>query len=283
MYTIRKLTRIEPVRVSSTISGKPRSKMRQDTLAMLYAAAILAIVGVAVLIALAVLLVCCEWLGQPATQQKSPSKKTSKGPQSGKTQVAESKSERTTKPSKFPAELHKFMQDVIGKLLADHDEVAAILFLLPDRDISENVKLDSSSELTKDDDSESSTFPPDAELLNYIAAGSQGPDHAETILLGKLDILMERFGEDKCKTIVLYTRSLPCDSRKDPSQKSCKAAIIEKLGPLTKTKRVILVYTSKIKEEDPISGGKPVVSPKKEKEVIKDLTKAGIEVGDITY
>lgn len=111
-------------------------------------------------------------------------------------------------------------------------------------------------------DCESRTYPPDEDLENYITAGPQESDHAEAILLGKLNNLMDKFGKDNCKTVVLYTWLLPCEE--------CKAEIIEKLSPLAKEgKQVILVYTHR---------QKPKVSEKDEDRVVREIEETKILV-----
>ena len=262
--------------------------MRQETLAMIYAAAILAAISVAMLMALGVLIVCC---GQSATPQGE--KKKSKS--ASKAQLYESQSGEAEEPLRFPAEFSELVQSMMSKVSARCEKAKdkfAVLLLLPDRelrDVSTNLELDSLSELAND--SESCTFPLDDQLSNYIAAGSRGPGHAENIVLGKLDILMEKFGEDKCKAIVLCGTLLLCDSsHEDPEEESCKAAIIEKLGPLAKSKRVIVVYGSKPAAEKPsdpsLVGEVNDFTPKEEKNdppeeeesIVRDLTGAGMEV-----
>lgn len=224
---------------------------------------ILLAVAAAIIVVLltTLVIVCYKWLVQYESPQAFLAKETGK----------QAQSTSATAKKRFPAEFHTFMQGVIKTFQAQRKEADyefAVLFLSEDRNfqhISTNVNFP-----TEATDSESRTFPPDADLDNYATAGPQGPEHAETIVLGKLDTLMDKFGEDKCKTIVLYTWLLPCDSRRNPNRKDCKAAIVEKLGPWAKKgKQVILVYTSKMSGDE--SGEKPGVSDEKEAEIVEDM------------
>ena len=118
---------------------------------------------------------------------------------------------------------------------------------------------------SKNTDRDSRTFPPDDKLSNYVTAGPRGSDHAEAILLRKLNTLMEKYGEQK--TILLYTWLLPCDSH--PKRKDCKTEIIERLGPwVVKGKQVILVYNSRMSD----------LCRKKEIQIVQDIQAKGITV-----
>lgn len=255
--------------------------MRQETLAMIYAAAILAAIGMAVLVLLAVLIVCFTGFRKSAEPQQGVKKNSSK--KKSATQLSESRTGEAEEPSRFPAEFDEFIRSTISTVSAQCTRAKkefAILILLPDqelRDVCKNLELDSLSKLSSESDR---AFPPEDQLTNYIAAVSQRPEHAEAIVLEKLDVLMEKFGEDRCKTIVLCS-SLD-GTHTDPGQESCKAAIIEKLGPLTKSKRVIVVCNLKGGEgelSDPSSVGKVNEStPEEGRNVVRDLTNAGMEV-----
>ena len=130
--------------------------------------------------------------------------------------------------------------------------------------LSKSMKCKNNHPSKKLTDSECKIFPPDGYVVNYLTArplrlGNGVTEHAESLLLGKLDLLMEKFGESRCETIVLYTWLLPCND--------CKAEIITKFkGPLAKKKHVILAYTIKMKDE------------KNEDGIVRELKSAGIEV-----
>ena len=88
-----------------------------------------------------------------------------------------------------------------------------------------------------------STHPPDRDLCNYVVARPDGRKHAEALLMNKLDTLLRQYqsvGMPECQTVVLYTWLLPCDS--------CADTIIRKLGQEGQRLRVILIYTSKVRE-----------------------------------
>ena len=108
-------------------------------------------------------------------------------------------------------------------------------------------------------------YPPDEYIDNYITARPNrlvngATEHAESLLMEKLDLLIEKFGESKCQTIVLYTWLLPC--------RDCKKQIIRKLA---KKKHVILAYTSKMRNENNEYG------------IVTELESAGIEVRKVEY
>ena len=115
----------------------------------------------------------------------------------------------------FPKAFHEdLMKSVIKTFQAQRKEAEyqfAVLFLSAYRRFE---KISSNTDFlavnSKNTDRKSRTFPPDDKLSNYVTAGPQGPDHAEAILLGKLNTLTEKYGEQK---YVLYTWLLPCDSR----------------------------------------------------------------------
>lgn len=242
---------------------KSPTSIMEDILTIILAVA----AAVIVVLLTTLVIVCYKWFGQ----YESPK------PKSRRSLYVKQSGEPQSVPGKkyFPAEFHTFMQGVIKTFQSQRKEADyefAVLFLSEHRklqDISTNVKFP-----TEATDSESRTFPPDADLVNYVTAGPREHEHAETILLGKLDKLMAKFGEEKCKTIVLYTWLLPCDSR--PNRKDCKATIIEKLGPWAKSKAVILVYTSKMSGDE--SGENPGVSDKKETEIVRDIEANNIRV-----
>ena len=113
-------------------------------------------------------------------------------------------------------------------------------------------------------DSNCKTFPSDADIVNYVTARPHYK-HAEDLLLGKLDTLMNTFGESRCQTIVLYTWLLPCQG--------CKRNIMKKLGQFAMNKTVILAYTSRMVD----------VEQSDEDEIIEDLESAGIDVRKELY
>lgn len=165
----------------------------------------------------------------------------------------------------FPTEFRNFMQYVISTFKNQHEQEFAVLFLSEYqsfKDIGEKNKFSIDPKAT---DYEGRTFPPDKELKNYVTASPRRNKHAELILLGKLDILMTRFDEDNCKTIVLYTWLLPCEW--------CKAEIIEQLSPwaANEGKQVILVYTCS------------QVNEKKEHKIVQDIEAMKILVLKETY
>ena len=181
----------------------------------------------------------------------------------------------TVVPQEFPKVFHDFMQGLIKTFQAQRREAEyefAVLLLSEHRgyeDIATRTRFSNTT------DCRSRTSPPDDALVNYATASPQGLDHAEAILLVKLGLLMHKFGEDKCETILLYTWLLPCDSRQ--RRKDCKAKIIKKLGNwVEKGKQVILVYTTTMSGDG--SSGNPGVSEKKEAEIVQDIRVEGITV-----
>lgn len=234
-----------------------------------------AVVGASVVVLLTTIVIMCyKWFGQytpPASRQARSSIIANK--QSGL--VAQSTRVRTVRfPVEFPAEFHDFMQGVIQIFQAQRKEATsefAVLFLWSDRDlrdISTNMHFP-----TEPTDCNSPTFPCDEDLVNYVTARPHGDEHADTILLGKLDTLLENFGEDQCQTIVLYTWLLPCSSHKDQTGGNSKVTIIDKLGRLAKNKQVILVYTEKLSSEE--LGG---VTDEEEARIVLEIQVAGISV-----
>jgi hypothetical protein len=258
--------------------------MREDTQAMIYAAGILAAFGVTVLAAVGTLIMWCEWSGRFRILKMTQSVKASQGPEIR--QHAESLCENE---KESPTEFKTFMGGVVRKLSAMYNDTKhefAIIFLSSDRklqDFSEQVNLDLSDKHTKESDVH--IYPPNDQLSNYVAAYSRGQEYAEImiILLGQLEALMEKFGEDKCKAIVLYTWLLPCDCPKESEKKSCKTAIMDKLGPFTKTKRVILTYTSETRRERPGGTNKMASDTPEMENIVKDLAEAGIEVIKVSH
>lgn len=195
----------------------------------------------------------------------------------------------TAKP-KFGKNFHSFMQRMMKTFQLQRKDAAyefAVLFLSSDLDIEElnkNMKFENDCNPYKPTDCNSTIFPPDDQLVNYVTARPKKavnkPDyHAECLLLCKLNTLMECFGELNCKTIVLYTWLLPCDIKRNKI-KDCKTAIIEKLGPLAKNKQVILVYTTKWSGD---GSGKLGITKEKEEEIVQDIEKAGIIVQKERY
>lgn len=183
----------------------------------------------------------------------------------------------------FPVEFHDLIQDVITTFQAQRkeDEYAFAVLLLSKyrnfKDIGTNTQFPMDSEAA---DCNSRTFPPDDDLINYVTAGPQGLEHAEAILLGKVETLMEKFGEENCKTIILYTWYLPCDSR--CQRRECTAKVTNKLGPwVEKGKQVILVYTTTMPGDD--TEENPGVSEKKENEIVRDMKAEGIIVLKESY
>lgn len=168
---------------------------------------------------------------------------------------------------------HEFIQKVIDKFEDQrHGDYAefqfAVLFLSSDKTIKQlcdNMEFRNTHSSHLLTDSNCKTFPPDANIYNYVTArphkshGNEHAIHAEDLLLGKLDTLMNAFGESRCQTIVLYTWLLPC--------KSCKKKIVKKLGHLA-NKRVILAYTSKMLDMEQRDADK----------IEEDLKSAGIDV-----
>ena len=145
----------------------------------------------------------------------------------------------------------------------------AILFMSKRKKLihlSRSMKYKNNHPSKKLTDSECKIFPPDENVVNYLTSRpnkleSGVTEHAESLLLGKLDLLMEKFDESNCETIVLYTWLLPCND--------CKTEIIENFN--TKKKHVILAYTSKRKNEENEDG------------IVKELKSAGIEVRKVKY
>lgn len=185
---------------------------------------------------------------------------------------------RQVEPVKFPKKFHDFMQGVIETFQAQRKEAEyefAVLLLSEHRDYQDIATKTQFPTDSKATDYRSRTFPADDDLVNYATAGPQGLDHAEAILLVKLDLLMYEFGEDRCETILLYTWLLPCDSRQ--RRKDCKAKIIKKLGNWAERgKQVILVYTTTMSGDG--SMGNLGVSREKEAEIVRDISAKGIIV-----
>ena len=205
------------------------------------------------------LLICIEYERRPAPVRES--------------RVTQTSGEVSVVPIYFPKAFHEdLMKRVIETFQAQRKEAAfqfAVLFLSEYRRFE---RISSNTDFlavdSKNTDCERRTFPPDDKLSNYVTAGPQGSDHAEIILLGKLNTLMEKYGEQKCKTIVLYTWLLPCDSRQY-EVKDCKTEIIERLGPwVNEGKQVILVYTSPMSD----------VCEEKEDQIVEDIRAEGIIV-----
>ena len=127
----------------------------------------------------------------------------------------------------------------------------AVVVLLPNREITSSFTLRTKTgvvthpnEITNRD---TPTFPPDNELGNFITAR---PDqhiiqrHAEVFLTRRISSLMKSCEQQmlQCQTIVLYTWLFPCND--------CKNAIIQTLQKYAKKYRVIVIYTSKMKNMD---------------------------------
>ena len=87
-----------------------------------------------------------------------------------------------------------------------------------------------------DTNSAYSTHPRDIELNNFMVARPHGPYHAEKLLMDKFNKLRSK--NKDCKTIVLYTWLLPCNS--------CAEEIAKVLGPYEG--EVIVLYTSIVKD-----------------------------------
>ena len=170
-----------------------------------------------------------------------------------------------------------FKVSVINKFInqrhGDHTEYQFAILFMSERKklihLSKSMKCKNNHPSKKLTDPECKIFPPDENVVNYLTARpnrqSHGAtEHAESLLLGKLDFLMEKSGESKCETIVLYTWLLPCND--------CKTEIITKFkGALAGKKHVILAYTSKKKDE------------KNEDAIVKELESVGFKVRKVVY
>ena len=257
----------------------------QDNLTTLLA---VALAGVVVLMT-TVVIVCYKWFGQREPDKLDLLKAAlprrvsvvDKQPRTGR--YGQRRLDSAPAKICFPVEFHDLIQDVITTFQAqrkEDDYAFAVLLLSKYRnfkDIGTNTQFPMDSEAT---DCDCRTFPPDDDLINYVAAGPQGLEHAEAILLGKVEALMEKFGEENCKTIVFYTWFLPCDRRLQ--RRECKAKVTSKLGPwVAKGKQVILVYTTTMPSDN--TGESPGVDEKKESEIVRDMKAEGIIVLKESY
>lgn len=238
---------------------------------------IFAVVGASVVVLLTTIVIMCyKWFGQ----LDSPHHKESQSLNTEDVQTslaAPSNQVESAIAFSFPVEFHKFMQGVIRIFHAQRKQATnefAVLFLSPDRDlkdVSSNMRFP-----TEATDCDSYTFPADDELYDYITAGPHGSADAISILLGKLDTLIEKFGSEKCQTIVLYTWQLPNDGYMDLSPRNCKVEIIEMLGHLSDSKQIILVYTDKLSCEE--LGENIGVTDEEEARIVREIEAAGILV-----
>ena len=113
-------------------------------------------------------------------------------------------------------------------------------------------------------DRDSKIFPQGGMSFNYLTARPDGEDHAEALIMARFDSFMRSYMQRgmPCKTILLFTWILPCDS--------CKDCILQHLNKHLKQVKVVLVYvTGGEKDED------------SEKDTIHELESAGITVNKI--
>lgn len=113
----------------------------------------------------------------------------------------------------------------------------AVLFLSPEADVSDTGRVKIWAKTgAEDTNSTYSTHPLDNYFGNFIVARPNGQQHAEKLLMGKFDKLWSK--NQDCKTIVLYTWLLPCNS--------CADKIAKVLG--SREEEVIVLYTSIVKD-----------------------------------
>ncbi len=170
-------------------------------------------------------------------------------------------------------EFHKFIQKIV-ELFKDQRQLGeyqfAVLILLPSQDINtRNLTLRTRTgvvtrpnEVT---DRSSPTFPSEHNFCNFITARPDGPTHAEALLANHFARNYSAQQRPQCQTILLYTWLFPCDY--------CKREILRIFKFYTRDYRVILVYTSTVKDMD-------------EEEVTKstrDFEQAGIDVRKEKY
>ena len=84
-------------------------------------------------------------------------------------------------------------------------------------------------------DSSHCTFPPRAQISNYVVARPDDGHHAERLLLDNLNTVLTLY--DPPPLVLLYTWTMPCTG--------CTTAIVRALGNM---KNVVLVYTANKKE-----------------------------------
>ena len=84
-------------------------------------------------------------------------------------------------------------------------------------------------------DSSQSTYPPRAQISNYVVARPEDGNHAERLLLDNLNTVLPMY--DPPPRVILYTWTMPCTG--------CTMAIVRALG---NKKNVALVYTMDKKE-----------------------------------
>ena len=84
-------------------------------------------------------------------------------------------------------------------------------------------------------DSSHSTYPPRAQMSNYVVARPEDGHHAERLLLDNLNTVLTVY--DPPPRVIFYTWTMPCTG--------CTMAIVRALG---NTKNVALVYTVDKKE-----------------------------------
>ena len=163
-------------------------------------------------------------------------------------------------------DLHGFVETVVQtfKHQRKHGYQFAVLLLLPHRISRKFVLLTQSGEATEATNCSYPSYPLEKDVCNFIVARPDNYIHAEVLLLRQISSLMRR-NIEQCRTIVLYTWLFPCDN--------CKQEIINALKVYTKKYRVVLMYTSRMRE----------MHDSEVMDITLELQKAGIEVRKETY
>ena len=85
------------------------------------------------------------------------------------------------------------------------------------------------------------TFPMCDELCNFVTARPDGSTHAETLLMECVPFMSKM---PECQTILLYTWLFPC--------KYCTEVIIKTLRPYTWHHKIVLAFTTTLKDMDKV-------------------------------
>ena len=109
-------------------------------------------------------------------------------------------------------------------------------------------------------DSSQSTYPPRAQISNYVVARPEDGNHAERLLLDNLNTVLTQY--DPPPLVLFYTWTMPCTG--------CTMAIVRALGNM---KNVALVYTTDRKE----------INEGENKKNRNKLAECGIQVIKVEY
>lgn len=172
--------------------------------------------------------------------------------------------------------LHEFIKKLVNTF---HDQRKpgrfefAVLLLSPGRNITDLINVEFRIGKGKVNtgclatDKYAPVFPVrDRDLCNYVTSRPDSGNHAESLILFRLNKLMYQYeikNQPKCQTILLYTTLSPCSS--------CKTEIIRTLGPFVESHRVMVIYTVPYTKNDPND-------TTEHDEVVQELKEAGIEV-----